>query len=569
MAMLRLLRLLLVLTGTITALALLGRAEAALAPQAVNLGKAWRVYKAEWSDIDEAGYAAFIQRIGRSDCRSLEECLASEDNPYRSPVDPVLNGDCADMVYILRGYYAWKNGLPFSYQRAMRTADGAREDLRYSSGGNVVVARRRVLNYVPDAPAFLQRIGGEVSTAMFRTHPESGGGRGHDDFYPVEITREGVRPGAVAYDIYGHVGIVYDVLDDGRVRVVASHPDDSITRTTYGPNFLRSPPALGAGLKAWRPIAVSGADRSEDGSLRGGRLFAPENNALPDYSLEQYMGTHPNPSGVWRQGDFRHDGRALGYYDFVRRRLAAPDFAYDPVDELRFGLDAICDAIKARKVAVDKAALAGLPLRPHPKSLPRNIYGTTGTWEEYSTPSRDARLKVSFIELRRETQRLVDAARRGEPGVVYRGRDLAGDLLRALDEESEACTITYWRSDKTRMRLNLGHVMDRLFELSFDPYACPERRWGARGAELETCTDGPEKSRWHEALRYLRYQAERTYDARMDFELDELRPPSVASPEDGGLGVEAPADADIRAYLLQLRNGPASALATPAGVERE
>lgn len=538
--------------GAAAGMAALGLAHAGDIPEAMNKGKRWEVYKTHWSERDEAGYSAFVQAIGRSDCTSLDACLKSDANPYRSSVDPDLPGDCADMAYVLRAYYAWKNGLPFSYQNAMRTADGKREDLRYSTGGNAVAGRRQILNYVTDAPAFIARIGGEVSTAMFRTHPENGGGRSHDDFYPVEISRDAVRPGALAYDIFGHVGIVYDVLDNGRVLVVASHPDNSVTRTAYGPNFMRSEPALGAGLKAWRPIYVEGAKTDKDGSLLGGKLRAASNDALDDFSLEQYFGNTPHPSGIWHYGEFRFQDRTLKYYDYVRRKLAAPNFAYDPVDELRFGLQTICGDIKSRKAAVDAAYFARTHLRPHPKKLPPNIYGTFGEWEEYSTPSRDARLKVSFIELRRGTQQLYEDVKKGAPGVIYKGDDLAGDLLAAFEEEKNACTYTYWRSDGTRMRLNLGHAMERLWDLSFDPYHCPERRWGASGAELETCTDDEEKSQWYNAQRFLRYQARRTYDVRMDFALDELKPPMLAPAEEGGLGVDAPADADIRDYLLGL-----------------
>ncbi|MEM9495684.1 MAG: hypothetical protein AAGA09_06735 [Pseudomonadota bacterium] len=525
--------------------------ENAFSP-AVNRGKTWRVYKASWDAADEAGYARFVQAIGRSNCTSLESCLNSNANPYRDTDDFFFSGDCADMAYMLRAYYAWKNGLPFSYQNAMRTADGAREDLRYSSGGNVVAGRRQILNIVSNAPHFIQRIGGEVSTAMFRTHPERGGGASHDDFYPVTITREAVKPGLIAYDIYGHVGIVYDVLEDGRILVVASHPDRSVTRTTYGSNFMRSKPELGAGLKAWRPISVEGARANADGSLNGGRLRAATNDEIEHFSLEQYLGNAPHPSGEWHYGEFRHDNRTLKFYDFVRRRLAAPGFSYNPVTELRHGLQTICGALKSRKVAVDNAVTARVHLKPHPKKLPPNIFGTYGEWENYSTPSRDARLKVAFIELRRDMAMLYEDAKAGKPGVSYEGADLAGDMLAAFEEEKNACTFTYWRSDGTRVRLNLAHAMDRLFDLSFDPYHCPERRWGARGAELETCTDDNVKEQWYNAQRFLRYQAERTYDIRMDFSLEELRSPSIASPEDGGLGVEAPADADLRAYLNSL-----------------
>jgi len=539
--------------GAAAGMAAFGLAPAhAEIPAPVNQGKAWKVYKTTWDAGDEKGYAAFVQGIGRSNCTSLESCLDSPANPYRETDDYFFTGDCADMAYMLRAYYAWKNGLPFSYQSGMRTADGSRDDLRYSSAGNVVTGRRKILNAVSSAPSFVQRIGGEVSTAMFRTHPVAGGGATHDDFYPVEITREAITPGVIAYDIYGHVGIVYDILDDGRILIVASHPDNSVTRTTYGPNFMRSKPALGAGLKAWRPIFVDGAKTNADGSLSGGKLRAARNEEIEHFSLEQYFGNTPHPSGVWHYGEFRHGERTLRYYDYVRKSLAAPGFAYNPVDELRNGLETICGSIKSRKAAVDGAVLSSIYLKPHPKKLPPNIFGTFGEWEEHSTPSRDARLKVSFIELRRDVQKLVKDVRAGAPGVIYDGDDLGGDLLRAFEEEKNRCTMTYWRSDKTRVRLNLAHVMERLFDLSFDPYHCPERRWGASGAELETCTDGETKEQWYNAQRFLRYQAERTYDVRMDFTLDELKPPMLASPEEGGLGVEAPADADIRAYLVSL-----------------
>lgn len=532
-------------------------------PEAVNGGAAWRVVKAAWGPEDEAGYQDFVQAIGRTNCTTLAECLDSPANPYRQTDRRAFHGDCADMAYMLRAYYAWKNGLPFSYQNAMRTADGSRQDIRYSSKGNVVAGRRQVINYTGDAPHFIQRIGLEVSTAMFRTHPEIGGGRLFDDFYPIAITREAVRPGIVAYDIYGHVGIVYDVTADGRILVIASHPDNSVTRSVYGPNFMRAQPALGAGLKAWRPITVEGGARGADGGLHGGRLVAAANDAIADFSLEQFYGNTPHPSGEWHYGEFRYQNRTLDYYDYVRRKLAAPGFAYDPVAELRYGLQTICAAIKDRKVAVARATSAGVHLEPHPVRLPANIFGTYGLWEDFSTPSRDARLKVSFIELRREAQRLYEAVAAADPDVRYNGDNLARDLLTAYTEEKDACTIIYRRADDTRMQLNLGHVMERLWDLSFDPYHCPERRWGAAGAELETCTDDETKTRWYNAQRFLRFQAERTYDVRMDFTVDELQPPMAAAPEQGGLGVDAPADADLAAYLASINNIALAELESP------
>ncbi len=519
-------------------------------PEIVNNGAQWKIYKPDWDKEDEAGYSAFVAAIGNSKCKTLWECLRDPANPYRESDKRSFSGDCADMAYILRAYYAWKNGLVFSYQSEMRTADGALEDLRYSTNGNKVYARRNAVGSTPiSAPSFIGRIGGEVSTAMFRTHPDLGDRKLFDDFYPVAINRDAIRPGVIAYDIFGHVGIVYDVKRDGRVMIVASHPDNSVTRTVYGPNFMRSKPSLGAGLKAWRPIHLHGATKADDGSYKGGVIRAAANKDIADFSVEQYIGNTPHPSGDWRFGEFRFAGRMLTYYDYVRRKLAAPDFAYNPVDELRHGLRAICTDIKARKVAVDRAVAAKMPLKPHPTRLPQNIYGAYGSWEAYSTPSRDARLKVSFIELRRTVEDNYRRALAGDPAFTYGGNDLSGDLWKAFNEEKDACQIKYKKSDGVRVKLNLGHVMDRLFDLSFDPFHCPERRWGAKGAELASCTDDLDKDKWYAAQRYLRNQAERTYDIRMDFTADELKAPMAAKPEHGGLGVERPADADIRAFL--------------------
>ncbi|MEM6414884.1 MAG: hypothetical protein AAF720_09555 [Pseudomonadota bacterium] len=522
-------------------------------PPAINTDKKWRIAKTAWDADDEAGYSAFVKAIGWSNCTSLESCLASDANPYRDTDDTEFFGDCADMAYTLRAYYAWKNALPFSYQNAMRTADRSGDDLRYSKAGNVVTGRRSVAARRPlSGPAFITRMPNEVSTAMFRTHPETGGGESYDDFYPVRIDRGAVKPGILAYDIYGHVGIVYDVLEDGRILVIASHPDFSVTRTIYGPNFMRSGPSLGAGLKAWRPIELKGASKSRDGFYRGGRIVGADNAEISEYSIEQYVGTIPDPNGNWQKGEFQFQGRTVTYYDFIRRRLAAPDFEYNPVTELRQGLETICGALRDRKWAVDAARVAKVHEKPHPKRLPPNIYGTYGEWENFSTPSRDARLKVSFIELRRELQRLVAALEAGAPGVTYDGDNLARDLWTTFASEKDECGFTYWRTDNTRVRLNLGHAMDRLWDLSFDPYHCQERRWGASGAELATCEDDDVKTKWYAAQRFLRYQAERTYDVRMNFTLEELKHPGVASAKDGGLGVEAPADADIRQYILSL-----------------
>ena len=56
------------------------------------------------------------------------------------------------------------------------------------------------------------------------------------------------------------------------------------------------------------------------------------------------------------------------------------------------------------------------------------------------------------------------------------------------------------------MALTIDTVLDRLFALSFDPYHCPELRWGAAAGspELSSCPDNAEKLGWYRAEQRLR-----------------------------------------------------------------
>lgn len=526
-----------------------------LIPAPKNTGSRWKIYKTRWDEADERGYEAFVSAIGRSGCISIDDCLRSPANPYRDLEDETLwLGDCTDMVYVLRGYYAWKNGLPFSYQSSVgiRRGDGdPGNDLRYSKFGNFVAERSDVLHRAgrsaPDAPMLLTRLFNIVSTAMLRVHPEDEE-RPLADFYPVEISREALRPGAIAYDIYGHVSIVYDITRDGRIHLISSHPDYTVTRELYGAHVVRSHPNLGGGLKAWRPIELVGATRQSDGSYVGGRIVPVSNEDAPGFSMEQYFGTHPDEAG-WENATFVERGRTLPYYKFVRERLRHPDVPFDPVDEVAEATYDLCRTLKARKTAVNLAVYAKMPTQPHPDRLPENIYGTYGDWERYATPSRDARIKMQAVELRAMVDDLVSRHAGGEEMQGFKGQDLAAALLDVYDRGAEACRLNYRRSDGSVVKLNLHHAMDRMFELSFDPFHCPERRWGATGKELETCTDDEEKTRWYEAQRWLRNDPERTYDERHAFAVDELKDPATASPEEGGVGRSDTPDVNVLGYL--------------------
>ncbi len=519
-----------------------GRAEAA---RSYN----WVITKDHWSASDERGFGEFVTALGDADCYTMNDCLKSAANPYRA-TDPYVRwyADCADMPYMLRAYYAWKNGLPFSHQTAMRSGDGPGSDIRYSMSGNQVVARRDVRTGA-NAVNFIRNIGA-VSTGMYRHHAAAQAAPYFADHYSPAINRDTIRPGTVIYDVNGHVTMVYKVTEDGRVLTIAAHPDQSLSRSYFGRNFLRTQADLGTGFKNWRPVKLVGYKRAANGVLYGGRVVGTANEDLPDYSLAQYAGTEVLNFTKWYEPSFTVKGQNLNYYEWVRASLSVGDLKYRPVRELRAMLTSLCQDASARKHAVDIAIRTGTHRYTQPRRLPDNIYGTSGIWESYSTPSRDARLKTSFKETFDLVQKLLDMHAAGDPKLAYDGTDLAGDLLAAFYEESHACEVTYKRTNGKTVRLDLEDVMTRLWDISFDPYHCIERRWGARDPdELASCRDGTVKTAWYDAEQHLRFQINRTYDVDMGHDLA-----SLAAPGKGlysGRGVDAPPDVNIPALLMR------------------
>jgi hypothetical protein len=509
-----------------------------LAPsaRAGESGALYVVRQASWSADDDAAWRAFIAAIGSSTCATLDACLKSDANPFRASdrADHVFQSDCAELPYVLRFYFAWKRGLPFSFESALE-ARGPTRDLRYSHRGNLVTARFDVPSGMMSGYAIIDRIRATVSSASYRIHPDAEQ-PAEPDFYSPVLRPTSIVPGTVVYDPAGHVGIVYKVDAKGRIHFFDAHTDFSLTETAYDLRFARQPPAVGAGFKNWRPIQLVGFTRRADGVLLGGHTQALPNKDIADFSPEQFYGNGARPKDAdWRSGRFSLNGETLDYYDYVRARMAGDRLVFEPVSELADMVRSNCTDLRYRADAVERALAAGIQNRAQPKRLPDNIYGTDGDWETYSTPSRDARLKTAFKATRDNVQRFVEMAARGDPHLAYTGNDLVADLLDTYDRETAACHIGYVGSDGQRVTLSYEDARRRLFKMSFDPYHCVERRWGAD----EACADGPGKQAWYAAEQDLRNQIERTYEAKMDFTLDALEArPAIAAP-----------DTDVRAYL--------------------
>ena len=483
----------------------------------------WRILKDHWSEADEEGFGQFVAAIGASDCSSSESCLRDPANPYRATDQHFLDidVDCAKWPYLLRAYYAWKNGLPFSYVDAVSGPGG---DLRFSKAANRLAGRHDFIDRGNglDGPRVIREVLGTVFSGTYRTDAAEHHGV-LSDFYSPALQPGTIRPGSVVYDVNGHVGLVYKVDADGRIHYMDAHPDYTISRSVYGAQFGQSPVRLGGGLKNWRPFKLVGAHQDAEGNLLGGRLVFAQNDQIPDFSLVQYVGTEPNPKKDVKKARFVYNGVELGFYEYVRVAVSGGKTDYNPIYEMKATMKTLCNDLNDRAQYVDLAIKDGLANRPHPSRLPENIYGSDNQeWETYSTPSRDARIKAAAVQFYNDLSGMIDLWVHRDNRIVYDGYDLQRDLRKAYAVGSMMCTITYLNSAKRPVAMSFDDMMRRLFALSFDPYHCVELRWGASGEERDSCPDSEPKLKWYEAEQRLRNQSDRTYDIQMGFDRDEL-----------------------------------------------
>lgn len=303
------------------AVSMLWAGAAAAAPTAQ-----WKIVKDHWDAGDETRFGEFVARFGEHDCSDPAACFRSTANPWRDtdPPNMKMDGDCADFIYQLRAYFAWKNGLPFSYPLYVMSRSGPTPDFRFSDAGNQVVARLQLAWQQNTDPAkLLLDIRGTVSTAMFRIEHTFDRGYSASDFYAPKIARGALRPGSIIYDAFGHVVYVYKIDADGTIHWVDSNPDRSVTRGTFGSQFPRTAPAIGGGFWNWRPIRLVDYTKAEDGTLVNGRFVVAANAEIPDYSAEQYFGTEPNPAQDWTKARFTLRKKDMTFYEYVKARLAS------------------------------------------------------------------------------------------------------------------------------------------------------------------------------------------------------------------------------------------------------
>lgn len=443
--------------------------------------QAWKVCRSQWTEQDEKVYSDFVERICDSKYGNLNKFIKDPKvNPLYGEEDKNFNlsPDCADLPYMIRAYVAYKLRLPFSYVSEIGGNGG---DERYSKGNKAKQFKDQ--DYFKSPQQLFYQVA-LVNSGYFRMDASSE----NSDHYPIKISKKNLTPGTIYYDPDGHVALVAKVYDNGRIRLIDAHPDKSISKPWFGTKFSKGNKNNGGGFKKWRQIRYTDE----------GKIVRTQNHNLKDYSAtDQYAKS------------FSVKGKSgLGYHEYIRLSVANTGARSDPMTEFCYMMQDIYEDIRYRAMAVDVAIQKGCHLKPHPGKLPYNIYGTDGIWEELSTPSRDARLKVAFREFYDTTRQMVLAYEQQDRQIA---RALAYNFLLKYDELAPKFCITYRNSAGKNVTLNFADVNYRLFDLSFDPYHSIEYRWGARGSELASASDGETKKNFYMQEKRLRNSLERVY----------------------------------------------------------
>jgi hypothetical protein len=525
-------------------------------PVAIPPGRFWKV-RASWNHETETLFSAWIEKLFDAppdqdlSWKAWHEVLRDRSrnflfNYLGRGEDNVKTGprpDCADFVYFLRAYFAYKIGLPFGYSNCSRGAGGrAPKCYQWFDMEHPEVTRPppppeqeiapatiadatppaqtpRILNIfgrpqpaetpapvaaAPQRPQpkpptnfseYLRDVGDVVHTGAVRVAATDE----NTDFYTVPLAQETLRPGTVYADPYGHVlMLVHRVPEmDGKPGVflaVDAEPDGSITRKRFWRgNFLFvHDPALGSpGFKHFRPIV-----RDKGGSLR--RLANAEITSNPQY------------------GDFSLDQSKMSAEDFYDRMddVMSPE-PLDPAKAMTDAIASLNEQVKTRVTSVENGRKyqekqAGEVAMPNGPS----IFETTGAWEDFSTPARDFRLLIAIDVVQGYPDRVV---RRAARYAMPNGRSIAdvkGELQGVLASELASRKISYTRSDGSQWTLSLKEVLDRTasFEMAYNPNDCVEVRWGApeNSEEASTCKRrAPQAQRTKMSSEYRNWFRER------------------------------------------------------------
>jgi hypothetical protein len=443
----------------------------------------------------------------------------------------IIRPDCADLPYFLRGYFAFKMGLPFGYAKCTRGGGGKPpkcpqwwniqneeppplppEDKSKPPSPDLFgffgqsAAAPAALKVPVRPPGLVPGFGFYLANTVANgVHSGAGRTAADDtatDYYPVPLKQETLRPGAIYADPYGHVLVLTKRIAQtdnaaGVFLAVDGQPDGTVARKRFWRgNFLfAQDPALGSpGFKRFRPV-VAGKS-----GLR--RLNNDEIAASSEY------------------GDYSLDQAKLGIEEFYDRMDDVMSPApLDPTRAIKEAITSLEEQVKTRVTSVEngrKYQVGGGAEVSMPDGA--SIFETTGAWEDFATPSRDLRLLIAIDVVRGFPDRV---ARRPERYAMPRDKsvaDVKAELESLLAAELGARKFSYTRSDGSAWTLTLKDVVERTaaLEMAYNVNDCVELRWGApdSGDEAVTCKRRAPDSQRGKMSEYRAWFSERRRPAR-------------------------------------------------------
>jgi len=505
------------------------RAEEPPRPRPVA-GSVWPL-RNTWNRATENLFSAWVEKLfdapidASLSWNALHEGLRDRSRNFlfnhlglnEDEIGMILRPDCADLPYFLRGYFAFKLGLPFGYASCSRGGGGQppvckgwSSILRGGGGSDAEAAADQPGAPPANAPKRTGLTGsfGEFMRAVGDTvHSGSGRTRASDnstDYYPVPLSQDTLRPGTVYADPYGHILMIVRRVPQtaegaGVFLAVDGQPDGTVARKRFWRgNFLfAQDPALGSpGFKRFRPVV-----RGQSGALR--RLTNEEIAKNPQY------------------GDFSLEQTKLsveGFYDKMDEVMSPAPL--DPLRAMKEAIISLEEQAKTRVTSVEngrKFQNSGKGEASMPDGA--SIFETIGAWEDFSTPSRDLRMLIAIDVVRNFPDRV---ARRSERYAMPAGKSPAAvkaELESVLAQEFAARKFSYTRSDGSPWTLSLKDLAERAnsLEMAYNPNDCVELRWGAaaNSDEASTCKRHAPQAQRAKMQKYRAWFSERRRPPRV------------------------------------------------------
>jgi hypothetical protein len=363
------------------------------------------------------------------------------------------------LPYTLRAYFAWKVGLPIAFRACSRGSANAPPRC-----GAATVKTDFTHGFSPQSS--FRNVSGQLANAVHSGSARTGLDDESTDLYPVALKRENLWPGTVYADPYGHVLVLAQWVPQtssrpGILLAVDAQPDNSVTRKRFweGTFLFANVASAGPGFKTFRPIV-----RTQSGGLR----------MLSNDDLVDSPGFAP----------FSLEQEELSPDEFYAKlaKLINPR-GLDPKQAYEATLDALVEQLEIRVTSVDngEAYFRKNPGAVIPMPSGAAIFETIGSWEDYSTPSRDMRLIIAINVLNDLPEKIV----RHPELFLLNGespQQAKAEIEQYHARRIQERKIRYNRTDGSSWELTMAEVLARrpLYEMTYNPNDCAEMRWGAK-----------------------------------------------------------------------------------------